>query len=441
MSDTSQEFFDTYDISPTFGFLTDPSLSPTTLPSSLCEFQQLIDAIGDQDGVTFRRRVRELAETRSSDEYTEIVQSLTNSEKLFVYTAFTFIVQKYVRCMGAQDRQIQSIPHNIGIIWYLCARPFELPNVTSYSAVILNNFTYNDRYITTPEDVIDNITPKYAITGTPDEQYFYRIHVAIEKIGSPLLRSIFLVNDHIRSKTSFIEFLNNVERTLNEIHTVMRQMFHKCKPLVFWSCIRIYLGGYNADNGLPNGLHVDGTDLAFEFNGGSGAQSTLIHAIDTFFNIDHGVQHATDFLASQRVYMPIKHQEYLNNLARIYSNNYLKTKVCEFNDPDIMIAYNNAVDALVRFRQTHYNIVHTYITRHINASKSNAQIATVLEANNIHGTKGSGGLAIPQLVDFIRDTQNTRISDIYIRSRRIICFITRWYVWLGIAIAIWVFFN
>jgi indoleamine 2,3-dioxygenase len=337
-----------------------------------------------------------------------------------------------------KDVQVQSVPYDIGIIWYLCSLPFKVPNVTTYSAVILNNFTYTDNNIDRPVDIINNINTKYAITNTTDEQNFYRVHIAIEKTGSHLIESMYYVADHVTSKTDFITFLENVATTIKNMRDVMLQMHTLCNPNVFWNQVRVYLGGYTADNGLPNGLRVDGTDLAFNFGGGSGAQSTLIHAIDIFFNIEHGIEHATKFLADQRVYMPIKHQRYLSDLARIHENDYIKNKVIAFNDPDIINAYNDAVRALIDFRSTHYTIVHRYVVRYINAAKAGVN-ADDINRNNIHGTKGSGGLVISVLVDFINNTRRGLIGEtinsvdvpnvLNKRCNRTIC-LRIWCVWL-----------
>lgn len=391
-------FQDTYDISEKYGFLVDPNTIPDILPRKFSEFRSVVDAIEDLDGQEFRDKVNALVKGKPQKYYTKLAQKLTTNEKKQIYSLFTFIAQKYVRCMGActQEDQVQKIPYEIGLIWYECAKEFNLPNVTSYSAVILNNCKLDES---------GKLVSRHAFSGTSDELHFYKIHMDIEAYGANILNKMFYADLISSNKMAMIELLDNVTSSIKGIRTILLTMYAECKPEVFWTNVRIYLGGYTKDNGLPNGLCVTGTDLKFNFVGGSAAQSTLIQSFDIFLGVEHESEHGKKFLLDQRAYMPQKHQNFLSDLASIYKGQSLKSMVIDYNDEVVLNHYNMAVDALMEFRSSHYKLVHNYVIKFI----KNPDINT----NNIYGEKGSGSLPTEQLKEFIEDTDRTKLYSFW----------------------------
>lgn len=440
-----QHLFDKYDISK-LGFLTDPSTISDVLPSNFAEYQNVVDAIAHPDGIFFRSLVHELKCGKPHSYYVDKVNSLTYNQKKQIYSLFTFIAQKYVRCMGVVDKseQVTEIPYEIGLVWNECAKEFSLPCVTSYGAVIL----YNCKY--TPEG---NLTSRHAISGTSDELHFYKIHMDIEKFGGKLLKDMYYYKGQNDSKENIMNLLSNVSNTVKHITKTMKGMYDGCDPTVFWSVVRLYLGGYNKDSNLPNGLGVTDTNLRFKFGGGSAAQSTLIQAIDIVLNIPHDSAHGVKFLAEQRKYMPIKHQQFLIDLEKKYNSIPLKEIIEIIDDNELTVQYNKTIDSLRTFRVAHYNIVHKYVNQFIETKqwyiklleslfgqygKTTIYVKTMIRnlkkninKNNLHGSNGSGGLPTEQLQDYIDDTENRKIvkNNEFVINPITNAIINKWWLW------------
>lgn len=458
LRDQSNQLRDQYDISDRYGFLTDPAKIPQELPPGFEEYKPIVDVIDNPDGNYFRNLVNKLKQGKPQEYYIALANSLSDAQKLQIYTIFTFIAQKYVRCMGAikpiplnlqlydlicwlfnapvsqREKQIQEIPYEIGLIWNECSKPFKLPCVTAYSAVILNNFRLKPGCVIGTETLnLDDIIPVYAISDTYAELHFYKLHMAIEALGHKIIKSMYFIGDQIKSKENMIALLKEIRTTVRQIHIVLIRMYSKCRPEVFWKCVRIYLGGYTKDNGLPDGLKVTGTNISFKFGGGSAAQSTLIQAIDIFFNIDQA-KHGETFLKNQRDYMPFKHRQFLKDLAQIHSGDLIRNTVISYNDQEVTDEYNKAVDALKEFRRSHYNLVHNYIDKFVDKSKANVNAMAELEKNNVHGSKGSGGLPTEKLKDFIDETEDTKIGEQYVTQKQWRQFykflrVAQWWLW------------
>jgi indoleamine 2,3-dioxygenase len=392
----------TYDISPKYGFLSEPYMS--VLPIGFEIFENIINNINTSDHSNFRKLVRELKQHEYDQNYYKtLINTLTSKEKLNIYTIFTFIVQKYVKNHDTSIVESKTIPYEIGIVWYESAKEFNLPNVTTYSAVILNNIkNINNTDIISSErlfnkDDIDSIIPRFSLTNTNCEKYFYAIHIMIEANGKNIIRKMYFINDHIKSLNSMWAFLIEMKDAIKNFTEIMRLLHKKCDPEVFWYIVRVYLSGYTESNGFIDGLQIEHTDIKFKFDGGSAAQSTLIQAIDIVFNVQHDPKHGKEFLENQRKYMPIKHQNYLNSLKRIHNSdnkNLIQETVNKYNNIYITNAYNDVIKQLQVFRLTHYGIVHKYIIKF---------------TANTH--TGLGGLPFDHLKKFITDTKNTQIKN------------------------------
>lgn len=430
-NDKNQFLYNQFDIS-RFGFLTDPSTIPSTLPDGFEEFAEVVENIANPNGAYYRNLVDQLVKGKPQEFYKDLVKNLTFEQKKQIYSTFTFVVQKYVRCMGKNDTKTE-IPYELGIVWYECSKEFGLPCVTSYGAVIL----YNCKLGT------DNkIQSKFAISGTNDELHFYKVHMEIEACGIDVLKNIYFLDK--TNKREVMLVLNQVYEVIKKITRIMESMYKGCDAKVFWKNIRHYLGGFTEDNGMPDGLKVTGTNLVFKFGGGSAAQSTLIQVIDIFLGISHGFGYGAEFLLEQRKYMPEKHRKFLEELETIYPEGFIKNFVIESNDDDLTKSFDNCVDSLALFRNVHFGIVHKYVIKFIKKDEwyeticnsifgrtsSTTQYIMNFINTNIHGNKGSGGLPTDQLKVYVEDTKDTKI----VKNSNVSQVIsnTRWYYWLGL---------
>jgi hypothetical protein len=377
-----------YDLS-NFGFLNNPDLNLQKLPIGFEEFTEAINALEITDGDQFRKIIDNLQKNIHQQYYIDKLKYLTHNEYKQIYFLFTFMAQKYVKCI--QDN-IREIPYEIGLIWYYSAEHFGLPCVMTYASTIL----YNCKF-----DKDGELTSIYSISGTYDELHFYKVHIQLEKCGANLLKEVVAFIDDERNLHTLLQSLYS---TIMEITWRMNTMYDGCDPEIFWQQIRIFLSGYNDDYGYPNGLKVKDTELYFKFGGGSAAQSSLIQLIDIVLGVKHESEHGTKFLLDQRKYMPKLHREFLTNLEVFFGKKPMKDLV-KYDDIYAK-EYNDIIGLLHIFRKDHYRLVHTYIIKFIN-KKTNDELEENVEANL---KKGVGGLMFKELTMYAVDTIKNKIK-------------------------------
>lgn len=166
-----------------------------------------------------------------------------------------------------------------------------LPPTATYSALNLWNFTS-----LSPNDLsqLENLSVLHTFTGTPDEEWFYLISVAIEARGAKIIHTMLKAMDSVRADEAQLVsvYLLEFADTVQEIGIILERMYEKCSPNIFYHQIRPFLAGSkNAIvNGLPKGVFYDegdGNGLWRHYSGGSNAQSSLIQ----FFDVVLGVKH------------------------------------------------------------------------------------------------------------------------------------------------------
>lgn len=373
-----------------YGFLANHS--ELVLPAHFyAEFSHIIDGLKLSNGHQFRKLIDDMHDSRKPiDYYKKMIELVDERGGLqYVYSVFTFICQKYVRCLGKDD-QIHILPYQIGIIWHISAQKLGLPEATTYASVVL----YNWRSLVDDPKTIDDIEVTHTITQTDDEAWFYKIHMAIELSGSEILQMLTKWNTIVKNEDIMFKLLTMFHQFLENGIILLHQMKKHCRPDFFWGQIRIYLAGYDDVTMFPNGLGIENTDIKIKWAGGSGAQSTLLQMTDAVFGVKHDVAHAGEFLQRMRSYMPPKDRDFLLMLE---ANGSIEKYVKRFNNSDLTELYNKCISELNKFRQTHISIVHTYVWNFI--KKRNELIADgkIDEADEINGNNvsfdgGSGSL-------------------------------------------------
>lgn len=371
----STNLFQQHDISE-WGFLSNPNNNTIKLPSQFDEYSHIINSIESHDGEFFRQQVNSIENGLNQDIYSSKVDNLTNDELKKVYLIFTFIAQKYTKCL---NNKLDEIPYEIGLPWYHSATKLGLPCVLTYAASILYNCKLDEN---------GNLATIYSISGTPDELHFYKVHITLENTCKNL---IAILSEYIENPNDIgisLRLLTATRETIENITKILHTMYEECEPEKFWRQVRLYLSGYTKDHGFPNGLKVKGTNLTFNFGGGSAAQSSLIQLMDIILSIDHESEHGKKFLLEQREYMPLAHRNFLEYVQTHFNMYPLKNLT---NNAEILKEYNLTITSLRSFRQAHYQLVHNYIVKFIRTPEE-------IE-------KGSGGLMFGELTQFIKDTK------------------------------------
>jgi indoleamine 2,3-dioxygenase len=279
----------------------------------------------------------------------------------------------------------------------------QLPPVVTYSDDVLYNWALK-MPSTEPTPGLDNLRCLTLFTGTRDEEEFYLASARIELRGVDALEIMRAAMDEIfvgdtLAARRITRYLQSLVRVLDDLARLLLAVRDGCDPDVFYHEIRPWFNG--ADSGSKKwtfeGLDDDaGTGLRdpAELSGPSAAQSSLIHALDTFLGVDHTspnpahspttfpssspvsptpalearapiatstahVPPKAPFLSRMRAYMPRHHRNFLRHLGA--APRPLRAAVARMGDAALTEAYNAALDALRRFRDAHLCIVALYI--------------------------------------------------------------------------------
>jgi indoleamine 2,3-dioxygenase len=129
----------------------------------------------------------------------------------------------------------------------------------------------------------------------------------------------------------------------------LRRIPEKMDPALYYKTFRPYIRFFE-------GVVYEGIDAApLDFRGETGAQSSVIPTVVAFFKIPHKPSMLTDHLADMRRFMPREHRALLEQVERLPDP---RTRVDK-------AAYNDALEALASFRETHLEFARRYIAAHV----------------------------------------------------------------------------
>jgi indoleamine 2,3-dioxygenase len=102
----------------------------------------------------------------------------------------------------------------------------------------------------------------YTFTGCYDESWFYTVPLSIELAGATAVNAILdaqraiLRNDSAVVEKSLTEIADVIEKMIG----LLRRMYERCDPAVFWRRIRPYSGGSKNSESFPNGVFYEGIE-------------------------------------------------------------------------------------------------------------------------------------------------------------------------------------
>lgn len=305
-----------------------------------------------------------------------------------------------------------------------------------------------------------DISTRTSFTCSSDENCFYITSALIELRGVEALALMrrtldeTFLSDALAARR-VTKYLTRLARVIEDITQLILDVRKNCDPVVFYDKIRPWFHGATAHGRM--GWRFEGVELSDRekqawgvLSGPSAGQSSLVHALDVFLGVDHR-QHGTTppiphshaaatsastapptpssstftsegphplygspdttFLQRMQQYMPRHHRaflQYLGTVEKPVRRLVIKYTSISFPMQDegkleapLKRAYNDAVDALKRFRDAHIRIATLYI---ITQSKRQHPIST--ETPNETKAVGTGGT---QLVPFLKGARDNTL--------------------------------
>jgi indoleamine 2,3-dioxygenase len=233
---------------------------------------------------------------------------------------------------------------------------------------------------------IENMQFINLFSTTEDEYNFYVASARAELRGADVLH---IIEDyHCLRDVTDLTWISKMARDLtrlagiiDDISDIIQSVRGTCDPHVFYWAIRPWYEGSDPHGeakrwiyeGVPHSKDLD-------LSGPSGGQSSLMHALDIFLDVDHKLQQRrqpppsesnqkaeTGFMERMRRYMPGKHREYLTRLVAMPRS----LRELALETPMLQEPYDAAVLALKKLRDSHMRIACRYI---VTMSRSNPSV-------------------------------------------------------------------
>lgn len=360
-----------FDISPERGFL--PAVDPL---DNLVD-EPILNQIGEElPKLLTARHLRRLIQDRK-----EIMGPVADDWGLDKFRCamrtLSFAGHGYV--WEEPDHPATSLPPTLARPWYEVARQVGRLPVLSYASYALQNWRRLD-----PRKPVElgNIVLQQNFLGGLDEEWFVLVHIEIEAEAGPGLMG--LVNAHNAAQENKEDDVMLGLRALADAQETMREtllrMPERCDPYIYYSRVRPYIHGWKNSPALPNGLMYEGVapyqDKPQLFRGETGAQSTIVPALDAGLGIRHADDPLTQYLNEMRDYMPPRHRAFVAALEkrvdqqqRPLLHGYVHDR--RLRNPELWRAYCVCVDLLAQFREIHVGYADRYIFRQHQSHASN----------------------------------------------------------------------
>jgi indoleamine 2,3-dioxygenase len=278
---------------------------------------------------------------------------------------------------------------------------------------------------------MENVRYSQTFSKTEDEGNFYVYSARAELRGVELLQlftEYHSIPDHSNPHaiTRIARILHRMAAIVNEITEIMRSVRNEVDPHVFYGQIRPWFEGSRAGgpsdpvwvyDGVPNSDQLD-------LSGPSAGQSSVMHALDIFLDVDHKLQQSRSpapssqnkksdlgFMERMRRYMPGRHRDYLNALG----STPRPLRELARRTPALREPYDSVISALKHLRDMHMRIAVIYV---VSMSLSQpldipqcpvaaAMLKKQREQNATAGpVRGTGGNALSILLKAGRDATN-----------------------------------
>jgi indoleamine 2,3-dioxygenase len=260
------------------------------------------------------------------------------------YVRVGFLASAYIN-QTSQERAT-SLPQNLAAPLCAVCTLLRRPAILSYDGYALYNWKRFDRSkpVTLGNiDTIQNFVHMY------DEHWFILVHVEIEAIAARILAAIARVAEAAEPQRAEIvrRALVDIASAMREQIVVLRRLPEKMDPALYHRTFRPYIRFF--ENVVYEGV----SEGPMNFRGETGAQSSIMPALVSFMKIPHKPSVLTNHLADMRRFMPPPHRELLGDIEAMRP----------IRDSADREAFNDVLEQMATFRETHYKWAHEYINR------------------------------------------------------------------------------
>ncbi len=260
------------------------------------------------------------------------------------------------------------IPKNISKTWYKISQKLDRPPILSYASYALNNWKLQD--VNKPFD-LENIRILQNFLGGIDEDWFIMIHIAIEHEAKEILNNL---KTYYLDKNKDQSYLENALVSIKKINQIMNRMPEKCDPFIYYNRVRPYIFGWKNNPATPNGVIYEGVEeyggTPQLFRGETGAQSSIVPALDALLGVTHSNDPLKEYLDEMRLYMPKEHRNLLNDLDQWSENNRSNSTT---EDSSVVLS-DEIIKEVHAFRNKHLEYARIYIHEQSLSNQNNSNV-------------------------------------------------------------------
>ena len=229
-----------------------------------------------------------------------------------------------------------------------------------------NPHYHNDDIVKSTEDPLGNIELIRKFHGGQDEAGFILLHVAIvsksykqaqayDKIYAGIAdNNRDLVNKGLEETVAYLE----------EINGLFNSMWTQSSPAAYLK-FRTFIMGIqgNEDIFQTGGVVYEGVEeyngKIMAFRGETGAQDSIIPAMDSALGLEYPRNSLTEYLFELRDYRPYHHQKYINELRQSAVEHKFKDYAMQDSYSTYLLL--NSMHQTFKFRHQHWTMVKKYI--------------------------------------------------------------------------------
>ena len=260
------------------------------------------------------------------------------------------------------------IPKNISKTWYKISQKLDRPPILSYASYALNNWKLQD--VNKPFD-LENIRILQNFLGGMDEDWFIMIHIAIEHEAKEILNNL---KTYYLDQNEDQSYLENALVSIKKINQIMNRMPEKCDPFIYYNRVRPYIFGWKNNPATPNGVIYEGVEEYGGnpqlFRGETGAQSSIVPALDALLGVTHSNDPLKEYLDEMRLYMPKEHRNLLNDLDQWSENNRSNSTT---EDSSVVLS-DEIIKEVHAFRNKHLEYARIYIHEQSLSNQNNSNV-------------------------------------------------------------------
>jgi indoleamine 2,3-dioxygenase len=289
----------------------------------------------------FRERVRRLeiplwpGDATAADDVPEL---------RLCYVRLGFLASAYINQVG--EAPVNVLPAGIAVPLCHVCRLLRRPPILSYDGYALYNWK---RFDPCGPVALGNIDTIQNFVHLYDEHWFILVHVEIEEIAAELVRAMeqALAAQEGGDAAALNAALRSIQACVRRQTGVLKRIPEKMDPAIYFRTFRPYIRFF--DNVIYEGVDQEPID----HRGETGAQSSIMPALEAFMKIPHRPSVLTEHLFDMRRYMPAEHRAVIETLEGM-------PDLRPHSDAD---AYNGVLDAIAAFREVHYGWAEEYINR------------------------------------------------------------------------------